>query len=273
MARNFVIAGEKESPEQQRLAQERRQLRRDERREARRNRPGQPPEGTTPPPETETPPPDTGDGGDSTMGYDYNWQYADTEANVIDRTINAGVVSQWGVAMMIAKGPYPPGYKIASGSEGGSYPPQGQQSDGTLPIRIQPPVSGNGQRFMFYSTMTATVVNDTDTDGLFVFGLGVSYPSEVGRPMHPYLGVFHVINDFRKMAPISIPKHSAVCVSTIRMDVLDPDFAEISTWPEWKITPNADNKLYPAISPTMINPGKARLGIKDILCSGHAVPY
>jgi hypothetical protein len=116
-------------------------------------------------------------------------------------------------------------------------------------------------------------VNETDTDGAFVWGLGVSYPSEVDRPMHPYLGTFHVINDYRKMAPISVPKKSAVSLATIRMDVLDPDFADISDWPDWTMVPNGENKLWPAITPTCVNPGKVPLKVKDVLCLGYAIPY
>jgi hypothetical protein len=48
-----------------------------------------------------------------TIPYNYNWQYADTEANSsFNRTINAGTVSQWGMALVIPSGAYPPGYRI-----------------------------------------------------------------------------------------------------------------------------------------------------------------
>ena len=223
-------------------------------------------------------PPGSGGSGGAWVGipYNYNQQYADTESNTmpIDRSINANTMSQWGVAMMIAKGPYPPGYRIPNGQVGGGFPAQGATSNGTLPIRIQPPVSGNdGRRIIFVTNATCTVVNDTDTDGRFLWGLGVSYPSEVGRPINPYLGVFHIINDYRIMQPISIPKRSSVVLVTTRTDLLDPQFASIPGWPNWSITPNKDNKLYPAITPTMVNPGSARLFIRDVMCQGFAISY
>lgn len=259
--------------DQQRLAKERRELRREERREARRNRPGAPPE----PPDTELPPePEPPPSGGTTVGvpYDYNWQYADTENNSdFNRTINAGVMSQWGVALVIPSGPYPPGYRIGNGQPGGGYPPSGAQSNGTLPIRIQPPPSGNGLRLMFTTTATITVVNESDADGEFIWGLGVSYPSETDRPMYPWLGVNHVINSYAKMAPIIVPGKGSVCLTTIRMDVLDPDFADFTNWPEWQMVPNQENKLWPAITPTCVNPGKVPLKVKDVMCQGYAVPY
>jgi hypothetical protein len=221
-------------------------------------------------------PPNPPNGGTIMPAYSYAQQYADTESAVpIDfkRTISPNQNSQWGSGLTIAPGPYPPGYKIANGQEGGGYPPQGQSSDGTLPIRLQPPSSGDGVRFCFYSTATCTVVNASTTqDGKFIWGLGVIYPSETDRPMMPFLGTFHSNNDYRLMAGITVPRNSAVQLTVIRMDVLDPDFADIPGWPKWKMVPNA-NGLYPAVGPTCVNPGVTPLVVKDVMAVSFAVSY
>ena len=207
--------------------------------------------------------------------YSYAQQYADTEdANPpsFKRIVNPNAGSQWGSGLTIAPGPYPPGYRIPNGQEGGGFPPQGQQSNGTLPIRLQPPSSGNGVKFLFYTTMTCTVVNEGTQDGKFLTALGVIYPSETNRPMQPYLGLFHAINDFRLMQPIIIPAGKSVVITAIRADILDPDFAPIPGWPNWKMTPNA-NKLFPAVGPTYWNGGPGPLNVKDIMALGYAIPY
>jgi hypothetical protein len=209
------------------------------------------------------------------LPYAYCQQYADTESAVpsdFKRIVHPNPDSQWGNGLCIAPGPYPPGYKVPSDQEGGSYPPQGQQSDGTKPIRIQPPSSGNGVRFQFYTSATCTVVNESSQDGKFLWGLGVIYPSETDRPMMPYLGCFHCVNDYRKMVPITIPAGQAVSLTVIRMDVLDPEFADIPGWPNWKMVPNS-NGLYPAIGPTAWNGGPGPLNVRDIMAVGYAIPY
>src|SRR5215472_322681 len=220
--------------------------------------------------------PDNG-GGSGPRGcpYSYAQQYADTESAVpydFQRIIPANQSSQWGSGLTIAPGPYPPGYMVASGVEGGSYPPSGQQSNGTLPIRLQPPPSGNGVKFQFYTTATCTVVNNSNQNGKFIWGLGVIYPSQTDRPMMPYLGCFHSINDFHKMVPITIPANSAVQLTVIRLDILDPDYAYIPGWPNWRMVPNA-NKLYPAVGPTAMNPGPVPLNVKDIMAIGFSIAY
>jgi hypothetical protein len=227
----------------------------------------------TPPTEPPIQPPTNG--GTKMPAYSYAQQYADTESNqnnAFKRIINPNQSSQWGSGMTIAPGPYPPGYRIPNGQEGGGFPPSGQQSNGTLPIRLQPPSSGNGQKFVFYTSMTCTLQNESDIDGRFIWALGVIYPSEVDRPMMPYLGLFHAINDFRIMVPITVPKKSSVVSTAIRVDILDPDFAAIPGWPSWKMVPNA-NKLWPAVGPTCMNPGPAPINVKDIMAVGVSIPY
>jgi hypothetical protein len=207
--------------------------------------------------------------------YSYVQQYADTESAVptnFKRIVNPNANSQWGSGLTIAPGPYPPGYRVANGQLGGGYPPSGQTSNGTLPIRLQPPSSGDGVRFQFVTQMTCTVLNEGTQDGKFLTSLGVIYPSETNRPMMPYLGVFHSINDFRLMVPITIPAGKSVIITAIRIDVLDPDFAAIPGWPKWQMVPNA-NQLWPAVGPTYWNGGPGPLNVKDIMCMGYTVTY
>lgn len=207
--------------------------------------------------------------------YEYHQQYADTEDAVpwdFKRIVPGNQSSQWGNGLTIAPGPYPPGYRVPNGEKGGGYPPQGQTSDGTAPIRLQPPSSGHGVCFQFVTNMTCTVINETDQDGMILIALGVIYPSETDRPLHPYLGVFHCCNDYRKMHPIAVPRRSSVGMNIIRLDVLDPDFADIPNWPNWEMVP-AENKLWPAVGPTAMNPGPVPLRVQDIMAVGYAVPY
>lgn len=234
-----------------------------------------PPDPQPPEPEPEPPTPPSGGGRPMSIPYTYAMQYADTESAVpkdFKRIIQPNPNSQWGSGLTIAPGPYPPNYRIASGTEGGSFPPQGQSSNGTLPIRLQPPTSGDGQRFQFYTSATCTVLNEGNQDGKFLWGLGVIYPSELDRPMMPYLGVFHQIVDFRLMVPITVPAGKSISVTCIRLDVLDPDRASIPNWPKWKMVPNA-NKLYPAIGPCWWNGGPGPLNVKDIMAVGYGIPY
>jgi hypothetical protein len=228
-----------------------------------------------PPRPPEPIPPQPPDGGGTMPAYSYVQQYADTESATppsFKRIVQPNPNSQWGSGLLIAPGPYPPGYRIPNGQVGGGYPPQGQKSDGTLPIRIQPPASGDGVRFQFTTTFTATILNEGNQDGKILISLGVIYPSETDRPMSPYLGVFHSINDFRLMVPITVPAGKSVIVTAIRLDVLDPDFAAIPGWPKWQMIPN-QNKLWPAVGPTYQNAGPGPLNIKDIMCVGVATPY
>jgi hypothetical protein len=227
------------------------------------------------PPEPIPPNPQPPDGGGNMPAYSYVQQYADTESATppsFKRIIQPNAGSQWGSGLTIAPGPYPPGYRIPNGQEGGGFPPQGQVSNGTLPIRLQPPSSGNGVKFQFVTQFNATVVNEGTQAGKFLISLGVIYPSETNRPMMPYLGVFHSINDFRLMVPITIQPGQAVPITIFRLDVLDPDFASIPGWPNWKMTPNA-NKLYPAVGPTYWNGGPGNLNVKDIMALGYTVSY
>jgi hypothetical protein len=231
---------------------------------------------TTPPPEPQPPEPEPPpDGGGNMPAYSYTQQYADTEAATppgFKRIIQPNANSQWGSGLTIAPGPYPPGYRIANGQEGGGFPPSGQVSNGSLPIRLQPPSSGNGVKFQFVTQFNCTVVNEGSQDGKFLIALGVIYPSEKDRPMMPYLGCFHCINDYRLMVPWTIKAGQAMPVTVFRLDVLDPDFADIPGWPQWKVTPNT-NGLYPAVGPTYWNGGPGPLNVKDIMALGYTVSY
>ena len=231
----------------------------------------------TVPPEPEPPEPEPPPTGENDMPkYAYWQQYADVGPT--NRVVPGNQSSQWGAALSIASGVYPPGYKISNGQPGGTYPPQGATQNGSLPIRITPPPSykeaGSGVRFQFYTSFNCTVVNDNDQDGKIVISLGVVYPSETDRPLGGvYLGLFHAINDFRQMQAIVVPKHSNTTITCIRMDVLDPDFAPVKDWPDWTMVPNSDNKLWPAIGPTYCNFGPVSLKVADIMCVGHSIAY
>jgi hypothetical protein len=209
-------------------------------------------------------------------GYDYSMQYADTEsANPpsFKRMVNPNANSQWGSGLTLAPGPWPPGYRVANGQVGGAFPPQGSSANTSLGIRIQPPTAGSdGKAFMFYTWLTCTVLNESNADCGIIIALGVIDPSETGRPMNPYLGVYHAINDFRLMVPVNVPAGKAVQITATRMDVLDPRFAAIPGWPNWQMTPGA-NKLFPAICPTFQNRGPNALNVKDVMVSGVPIPY
>ena len=72
--------------------------------------------------------------------YQWDWRQVYVDPPLYQRPMGPGAF-----AIPLATGPYPPGYRLANGQPGGGFPPAGAQSNGTLPIRIQPPVSEIGR--------------------------------------------------------------------------------------------------------------------------------
>jgi hypothetical protein len=171
--------------------------------------------------------------------------------------------------LMIAKGAYPPGYLVANGQKGGGYPPSGATSDGTLPIRLQPPPRGSG-RLKFVTTATVYVTNNAEDVAEFAIGLGVAYPSEFNKPMWPYLGVAHD-NDINELPPETLLRGRTRAMTVNRLDILDNAFIQdqpVADWPEWEMTPCPDNLLYPAVCISFKNCGSVPLTVANVFAFG-----
>lgn len=172
-------------------------------------------------------------------------------------------------AIAIASGAYPPGYRIANGQNGGGFPPAGTTSNGRLPIRIQPPPSGNG-RLLFCSDMKILVHNPHSTSTVEIAtGLGVADVSGPNRPMMPYLGVCHDRDPWTDSLVYSTvaPRQTAQIVA-FRHDLVDNAFAEVPGWPNWQMLPATGNRLWPAVCP-MIRVRGGSVVVSGVFCRGY----
>lgn len=182
------------------------------------------------------------------------------------RDIPAG----WDNVLRISPGAWPPGYRIANGQEGGGFPPSGSQADTNLPIRIQPPPSGNG-KLTFVTIGKFVIQNLSSSDGSFALGFGVANVNGPNRPMYPYLGVAHDYEIYQ------IPQETIAAGCTTsrlihRLDIVDNNFnGGIPNWPNWKMIPNDATKLYPAITPSFKNGGKVTLKVGAVFIFGFSV--
>lgn len=179
-------------------------------------------------------------------------------------------------SIKLATTAWPPNYRIPDNkTNGGVYPPAGSRPSGTEPIRLCPPVSGNG-RIMFVTSLAMTVVNyDNNRAGQMSFGLGVSYVNGPNKPMYPFLGVAHaleVLDDSTK--PMTFPPNSVTVVEhPLRMDLMDNAFQgdqPIPGWPNWQLQLATDGShMYPAVTPMCNNFGPVPLTIMDVHGFGY----
>jgi hypothetical protein len=179
-----------------------------------------------------------------------------------------------GKGINIPTGNYPPGYKVANGQPGGGWPTG--QSNGTLPIKLIPPTSGNG-RCHFITHFKFLVVNKESAVRKFCIGLGVSDvvsdPGGGGRPMYPYLGCAHDLGVWEGQMSFETiqPGESRLCTG-FRLDMVDNAFSQdlpIPDWPNWTLNVNAGNKLWPGVTPLMtVETGS--LEVQDAFLIGYA---
>lgn len=208
---------------------------------------------------------------DDTGGYwTFPWQWSSgylDPAQYQQRVLLPG----YNDILRIAVGLYPPGYKVPDGTTVGGVFPTGS-SDGTLPIGIQPPISGVG-RLKFNVEGKVVVVNNTGTPGSCAVALGTFYSSGPNKPLYPYLGVMHD-NSITSLHQIAIPPNSAVQITFHRLDIVDQAFQSdepITTWPSWTMSLAAEgNLMYPMIGPAFYNNGSIPLMVTDVFIYGFA---
>jgi hypothetical protein len=195
--------------------------------------------------------------------YQFDWRQIYLDPPQYQRTMGPGI---FGVP--IAKGAYPSGYRIPNGQPGGGFPPTGAQSNGTLPIRLQPPVSGTG-RITFVTHLKVRIGNPGKTVIQVAGGLGVSNVSQVSQPMFPYLGVGHDQDPISGNLVFStLPPGQVISVDAFRLDIVDNAFATVPNWPNWQMVPGKD-LLWPAVTP-IINIKGGPAMIMGIFCFGFA---
>jgi hypothetical protein len=213
-----------------------------------------------PPPDSggSTPPP-------STSGSAYPWSWAMVYRDLIPHYTR--VQSGKGKGINIATGDWPPGYKVANGQPGGGYP--SGQSDGTLPIKLVPPTSGCG-RCHFVTQFKFLVINKSSVARKFCIGLGVCDPSEHNQPMRDFLGSAHDLGVWEgHLSFETIGPGESRTVTGFRLDIVDNDFAAVSTWPDWALKTNSENQLYPGVVPLMtVEEGELEVG--DAFLIGYA---
>lgn len=170
-------------------------------------------------------------------------------------------------AIPIAPGPYPPGYRIANGRDGGGFPPAGATSNGTLPIRIQPPFQGNG-RLTFITNSKFLAENRGNALVEIATGLGVAHVNGPSRPLFPYLGVAHDRDPWLdSLVESTVRPGETVQLTNFRLDIVDQAFAAVPNWPDWRMLPATSNQLWPAICP-MVRLKGGSLIIKGVFCMG-----
>lgn len=194
----------------------------------------------------------------------WNWTYGYCDPVRHSRTLGTGFH-----AIAIAPGPFPAGYRIANGRDGGGFPAAGQQSNGRLPIRIQPPPSGNG-RLTFVVNAKLLVHNPSQTQVVEVAtGLGVSDVSGPSRPMSPYLGVAHDRDPWTDSLVYSnVAPRQTVQLTMFRLDLVDNAFAAVPGWPNWRMLPATGSKLWPAVCPMLRIKGGSVV-VSGVFCMGH----
>src|SRR5262245_60899591 len=210
--------------------------------------------------------PDSGGSGSSTQGtapWAWNQLYLDPP-NYTQRVLQPG----FNGVLPIARGAYPPGYKVPDQKTKGGVYPTGT-SDGTRPIVIQPPPKGTG-RLKYVCQWKMLVQNNSNQDGSFTAILGTLYSSQNSKPLYPYLGVAHDQND---LSGRTVKAGTSVLAFLHRLDIVDNDFQSgaIPNWPNWEMDLAASgNMMYPALQPTMANTGKVPLTILDLHIFGFA---
>lgn len=209
--------------------------------------------------------PDQSSGGGSSGGSEkWAWEQLFLDPpKYLSRVLAVG----YDAILPIAKGAWPPGYRVPNGQKGGGYPASGTSAQGTEPIRLCPPPTGTG-RIKFVTTWKMTVVNQSSsTVGSFACGLGVVWPSEFNKPMWPYLGVAHD-QEVDNLYKTTIRGGDSLLVMVNRLDIVDNDFIKdqpAPNWPNWEMNLSSNgNKMYPAIGPAFKNTGSTSLMVTDI---------
>jgi hypothetical protein len=202
----------------------------------------------------------------------YGCIYLDRDGNYF-RTLNGGFSG----VLNIRPGTWPPGYRISNGTtKGGVYPPSGTSPNGTEPIRLCPPPSGEG-RLSFFTFAKILVTNPhASQKGSFTTALGVVYVNGQGRPMFPYLGAAHDM-EVRDMRPETLGPGDSRSVTMFRTDFIDINMdggaATFPNWPKWEMlvstqtNPEAKN-MYPAVGIAFQNRGTTSLQVGNVYAYG-----
>ena len=197
--------------------------------------------------------------------WDWTQGYADPSAYT-------GRIMTTSGGLTIASGVYPTQYRVSDGTTLGGILATGT-SNGTLPIRIQPPVSGRGT-LKFWTTCRVMVTNQSTTaTANFSLALGTTSSSGPNKPLYPYLGVAHEINSPRTLV---LGPGQVAAVNMNRLDIVDNSFQAdqpIPGWPIWTLaidTTAGASLLYPAIVPILSITGTASLMINDVYAYGFA---
>jgi len=194
----------------------------------------------------------------------WDWRQVYVDPPNFSRTMGPGLFG-----ITIASGPFPPGYRVANGRPGGGFPPAGAQSNGTLPIKIQPPISGTG-RLTFVSHYKVRVGNVGSTVVQYSIGMGVADVNGPSRPMFPYLGVAHDQDPVRgSLVFTNIRPGEFQQLTGFRLDIVDNAFASVPNWPNWQMEPGR-NLLWPAVVP-IISISGGSLMVLGVFCKGFAV--
>lgn len=205
--------------------------------------------------------PDQPSGSATGPQWDWRMRYFWTQGYSQTMPVGYGNDVPYGRGINLQKGvAYPPGYRVANGQPGGGYAPSGAVAKGTEPIKLQPPPKGVG-RMKFWCTVQIWVKNThASQTGSFVMGLGVSDINGPDFPMHPWHGVGHYL-EMGQMPAQTVRAGDTVIATLSRFDMVDNDFHEVPGWPNWEMTPNPDNKLWPAVTPMFQNRGATELAV------------
>lgn len=204
---------------------------------------------------------------DGTLPWDWAQQYTDP-INYTSRVLAPGYNS----GLLLGIGPYPPNYRISNGVTLGGILASGN-SNGSLPIRIQPPIAGTG-RLKFNVECRIAVRNNNNTSGSCTVILGTTASNGPSKPLYPYLGVGH---DNGSISPVTILPNSVVQIFTMRLDIVDNAFQAdqpIPGWPNWTLlidTSAGASLLYPAICPIFTNNGTVPLMVTDVFIVAFAM--
>lgn len=223
--------------------------------------------GTITMPDNPVPPDPNPPNGGTPVATESNYQWAWTMV-YHDPQHYTRTMSGKGKGIPIAKGDYPPGYRIANGQPGGAWA-SGQQN-GTLPIKMIAPTKGTG-RCHFVTQCKVLVINKSSSTRNFCLGLGVADPGpDNGFPMDNFIGSAHDLGVWEgQMSNESIGPNEIRTVTCFRLDIVDNDFHAVSTWPNWVLNVNSGNKLWPGVVPLM-TVEQGELDVGDVFLIGYA---
>lgn len=135
------------------------------------------------------------------------------------------------IQLYAAPAPDPVGRQLPNPTQ---WLPSLLKMDGSELALGSPPLAGSGL-LAVRSSYTMIVENHGTVIAKIRTGIGVTRGVQDDKPMNPYLGVGHGMQD-SPLAYQAIPPGAAPTITGFRWDVIDPERNPIATWPDWKLT-------------------------------------